>query len=348
MTIGGTRREYIAAAGGAITAGLAGCIDSLTGGDDDYPTQSIEIQIPFPEGGGTDLETRVLADHLEETLDVSIAPTNEPGAGGAVLYQQMADEDPDGYTLSTFFFPLTHTHPEVIDGFDYDPDEFTYLAQYSQNTFNIMTGYDSDIETFEDLVEKGQEEPISIAFTGPVAPVAIPILQIQEELDIEMEPVFVGGGENLAIEAQAGRVDVAANTFGTTMNNFAEQRTKPVVVLSEPDEDLMDFYEENMGVSVSSDQFITEQTDFLDDPPTLTAVRGIMGPPGLPDDVQETLEEGIMEATSDETDWREQMIDLGSFPNPAPSDELEQNIDNLRGEIDPYIPLLQDFAAEHA
>lgn len=346
MTTIGTRRKYLATAGGVITAGLAGCVDSLTSGGDEYPTQSIEIQIPFPEGGGTDLETRVLADTLEETLDASIAPTNEPEAGGAVLYQQMTGEDADGYTLATFFFPLTHTHPEVIDGFDYDPDAFTYLAQYSQNTFNIMTGYDSEIETFEDVIEKGQEEPVSIAFTGPVAPVAIPILQIQEELDIEMEPVFVGGGENLAIEAQAGRVDLAANTFGTTMNNLAEQRTKPVTILSEPDEDLIAFYEDNLGVTVSSDQFITE-TDVLDNPPTLTAVRGVMGPPELPDDVQETLEDAIMEAMSDETDWREQMIDLGSFPTPARGDELQENIDDLRDEIDPYIPLLQDFAAEH-
>ena len=342
-----TRRRFVTAAGGATIAGLAGCTE-LLGSDDEYPTRSIDLQIPFPEGGGTDLESRVLADHLEDVLDVSVAPRNEGGAGGAVMYKQLSAEEADGYTLGTFFFPLTHTHPQVMGDFDYDPSEFTYLAQYSQNTFNIMTGFDSDIETFPDIIEKAEEGPISIAFTGPVAPVAIPILQIQEELGIEFDPVFVGGGENLATEAQAGRVDIAADTFGTTMNNFAEERNKPVAVLSEPDDELIGFYEEHLDVSVSSELFITEHADIIDEPPTLTVIRGLMTPPDLPSDVTETLEDALDEVMTERPEWEEQMIDLGAFPAPAFGSEVESNIEAFRDEIDPYIPLLQDFAAEHA
>lgn len=341
-----TRRNWIKATGAVGTAGLAGCTD-LFSDEDEYPAQTIEIEIPFAEGGGTDLETRVIAEHLQDALDVSVAPRNEPEAGGAVLYQQLSAAEPDGYNLASFFFPLTHSLPQVIPDFDYDPEEFSFLAQYSRNTFNIMTGYDSDIERFPDLIEKAEEEGITIAFTGPVAPVAIPILQIQEELGIDMEPVFTGGGENLPLEAQAGRVDVAANTLGSTANNLTEQRTKPVVILDEPHADLIDFYEENMDIELTDDMFITEYPEIIEDPPLLTVIRGIMGPPGLPAEIQETLEEALLESMTDETGWTDQMVNLGAFPSPTPGDDVAQDLEELASQIDPYIPLLQDFAAEH-
>lgn len=132
------------------------------------------------------------------------------------------------------------------------------------------------------------------------------------------------------------------------MNNLAEERNKPVAVLSEPDEELIDFYDDNVGVSVDEEKFITEHSDIIDDPPTLTVIRGLIAPPGLSTDERETLEEAVMEVMTERPEWEDQMIDLGSFPAPAVGDEVEANIDEFRDEIDPFIPLLQDFAAEHS
>ncbi|MGQ4556143.1 tripartite tricarboxylate transporter substrate-binding protein [Halobellus sp. GM3] len=342
------RRGFLAASTTAGLASVAGC-SSLTSGSDEYPSGSIEVSIPFTEGGGTDLETRILIEHLQEALGGSLAATNQPEAGGAVLYQEFAgDVDPDGYSLASFFYPLLYTHPQVLPPFDYDPFGFTFLARYSQIPFTLMTGYDSDVESLADLVELGQEEgSLTIAVASPAAPAAIPFLQIRDEFGIDLDPVIVGGGEQLALEAQAGRVDAAVNTFGTTASNFAEQRTKPIGILSEPREDLISFYEENLDIDIQTSMFITEHPDLIDDPVRLDVVKGLMGPPELPSDVQDTLEGGL-QTVLDGEEWRSDMVDLGAYPDPTVGDEVEQQLQDILPEIESYIPELVDFFEQYS
>ncbi|WP_144902125.1 Bug family tripartite tricarboxylate transporter substrate binding protein [Halobellus captivus] len=344
-----TRRKSlkaVATTGGLL--GLSGCSALVPGRGNQYPSESITINIPFGKGGQTDLETRLIADFLQDELDASISVTNNPEAGGAVNYQQFSSAEPDGYTLSAFWYPVIATHPQVLGAFDYDPDAFTLLGQFSQVPLNIMTGYDSDIERLPDLVDFAEEQAVTMGFTGPVAPVAIPMLQLQESVDLSIDPVFVGGGGALGTEAQAGRVDVAANTFDTTANNFAAERTKPVSILSEPDEELISYYEETQGISLSEDMFVTEYPDLVENPPLMTSMKGLMGPPELPDDIQQVLVQALKNVMSEGTGWHEEMRNIGSYPTPTFGDELEQKWDDYKSQFNPYIPTLQEFASEHS
>lgn len=333
---------------GASVVGLSGCVGSLPGQGGDYPSETISLKIPFGKGGQTDLESRLIADFLQDELDASITASNEPAAGGAVNYQQFQNADPDGYTLSSFFYPVIATHPKVIPDFDYDPDSFTLLAQYSQVPFCIMTGYDSELERFPDLVELADQGPVKMGFTGPVAPVAIPMLQIRDQVsDLTIEPLFVGGGGALANAAQSGRVDAAANTFDTTAKNFAAERTKPLVILSEPDQELVDFYADTQGITITQDMFITEHDDLIEDPPLMTVMKGMMGPPELPQDKQDVLVNALQSVMSGGTGWHEQMRNIGSHSNPTYGEELQTKWDNYKSQFEPYIPLLKEFASQH-
>jgi tripartite-type tricarboxylate transporter receptor subunit TctC len=343
-----SRREALATTSLAVASsvGLAGCAALAPDQEQSYPDETIEMMIPMAEGGQTDLETRLIVEYLQEELDESIATTNEPAAGGGVSYQQLSTAESDGYTLSSFMYPLVQTHASVMEDFDYDPDAFTLLGQFSSVPLNIMTGYDSDLETFADLLERGEDEPLTIAFTGPVAPAAIPILQLQEELDIELDPVFTGGGQALANEAQAGRVDAAANTLDTTANNMAAERTRPLAIFAEPEEDLLEFYQDSLGVTLEEGMFITEYDDLIDDPPLMSTFKGLIGPPDLPDDVESTIEDALLDAMARD-EWAEQMADMGSRPMPAESSELETAWNEHKSEFEPHLPLLSEFAERH-
>jgi tripartite-type tricarboxylate transporter receptor subunit TctC len=345
-----TRRESLSMLGAAGIAGLAGCSGLAGGGETGYPSETITIQIPFPQGGDTDLQSRLMVEFLQDELPVDIVATNKSEAAGAVLNTEMInDVEPDGHTLGSFFYPLITTFPQVLDDFDYDPSKLTYLAQFNQVPFVIMTGFDSEYETFDDFLDDAEEGgPLSMAVTGPVAPVAIPVLQLRDQLGFELDPVFVGGGDNLATEAQAGRVDVAANVFSTTASNYAEQRTKPLAILWEKDDELVSFYENNLDITIEDHMFITEYSDRLDNPPLLTSMNGLMGPPDLPSDVQSTIEDAALEVMTGDTGWREEMINLGAFPQPGDGDQVNQRFEEFSSQIQPYIPQLRDFAAEYS
>jgi len=181
-----TRRETLSVLGAAGITGLAGC-SGVDGGDETYPSETITIQIPFPQGGDTDLQTRLMVEFLQDELPVDVVATNKSEAAGAVLNTEMInDVEPDGHTLGSFFYPLITTFPQVLDDFDYDPDELTYLAQFNQVPFVIMTGFDSEYETFDDFLDDAEGGgPLSMAVTGPVAPVAIPVLQLRDQLGFD-------------------------------------------------------------------------------------------------------------------------------------------------------------------
>ena len=68
----------------------------------DFPSQTVEIIVPYAAGGGTDLSVRVLADVMQKHLEGStIVVRNEAGGGGAIGTGSALAAKPDGYTLGT-------------------------------------------------------------------------------------------------------------------------------------------------------------------------------------------------------------------------------------------------------
>ncbi len=65
----------------------------------DYPTRPITIIVPFPAGGGTDVQARLIAKTLAERLGKPVLVDNRPGAAGRIGTALAARAAPDGYTL---------------------------------------------------------------------------------------------------------------------------------------------------------------------------------------------------------------------------------------------------------
>ena len=64
-----------------------------------YPNKIIKLVVPFPAGGGADVLARILTRYMSEDLGQSFLIQNQPGAGGAIAFEQVARATPDGYTL---------------------------------------------------------------------------------------------------------------------------------------------------------------------------------------------------------------------------------------------------------
>lgn len=72
-----------------------------------YPSKPVRIIVPFAAGGGVDILTRVLAQHLSNSLGQQVVVEPIPGAGGNVGADRVAKSPPDGYTL---LMATTGTH----------------------------------------------------------------------------------------------------------------------------------------------------------------------------------------------------------------------------------------------
>lgn len=87
-----SRRQILAAlaasAGGNVLAQNA-----------NWPERPIQLLIPYPPGGSTDLIARPLAIRLQERLGQPVVLDYKPGAGGTVASQAAARAKPDGHTF---------------------------------------------------------------------------------------------------------------------------------------------------------------------------------------------------------------------------------------------------------
>lgn len=64
-----------------------------------YPTQSVQIIVPYPAGGTADMLGRELADRLSKAWNRPVVVENKAGAGGALGVDLVAKARPDGHQL---------------------------------------------------------------------------------------------------------------------------------------------------------------------------------------------------------------------------------------------------------
>lgn len=64
-----------------------------------WPDKTVRILIPFPPGGGTDIQGRVLAVAFQRSMGQNFIVDNRSGASGLIGTQLAVDSPPDGNTI---------------------------------------------------------------------------------------------------------------------------------------------------------------------------------------------------------------------------------------------------------
>src|SRR5262245_1576434 len=92
--------------------GLAALLTMYLAGNaaaQDWPQKPIRIIVSFGPGGGADIIGRILADSMQGRLGKPVVIENKPGAGGILGNEEVANAEPEGYTLGIM------TAGQVID-----------------------------------------------------------------------------------------------------------------------------------------------------------------------------------------------------------------------------------------
>jgi len=84
----------------AHAAGLAVLAASpLTRAQAGFPNRPIQMLIPYPAGGTTDIMARALQEPLQKALGQTIVIENKAGASGTIAAREVARARPDGHAL---------------------------------------------------------------------------------------------------------------------------------------------------------------------------------------------------------------------------------------------------------
>ena len=100
-----------------------------------FPNRAIRIVVPFPAGGPTDIDMRIIAQKMSEDWGVGVVVENRAGGNTTIGAQAVAKAAPDGYTLLAAMDTTLVLNPATGITADYDPfRDFATVTLTAKNT----------------------------------------------------------------------------------------------------------------------------------------------------------------------------------------------------------------------
>lgn len=267
----------------ALAAGIAACGDDGETASADFPDDDINFIVHADAGGGSDLSSRALAGELEGILGSSIVVENRPGAAGSTAMQYVADADPDGYTIG--FAPVEAAMLGHQD-YDVDPADYDLLGQIMLGPGVLVVPADSPYDTLDELVQASQETSMDMGSAGAGSIWEVAAMGVAEETGAQFTSVPFDGGAPAVSAVIGGQIDGTVAGAGEVATGVEEGQLKALALLhDEPHPMLPD---------VPTAQDLGYDIEF-------GGWGGVYAPPGLPDNVRQTLVDGIEEAAQSDT-----------------------------------------------
>lgn len=168
--------------GAALFAGISPVVSQP------YPSQNIKLIVPFPPGGGADTLARILTKFMGDDLGQGFVIINQPGAGGAHAFAEVARSAPDGYTLvwTSAAFPIMAT---TIKSLGFDPARaFAHVTQIGQNPLVLAVNPGIKAVSVAELVGLAKAEPGRLTFAnngrGTLTNLVVELFKIRAGVDV--------------------------------------------------------------------------------------------------------------------------------------------------------------------
>jgi tripartite-type tricarboxylate transporter receptor subunit TctC len=132
-------------------------------GQQQYPSKSVRVIVPFSPGGGTDVIGRLLAAKLSANLAQQFVVDNRAGAGSTIGTEIALKSPPDGYTL--LLTGVSYTVSPSTYKLRYDPlADMTPIARIDDGPFAIVVHPSLPARNVKQLVALAKTKPGQIVY----------------------------------------------------------------------------------------------------------------------------------------------------------------------------------------
>ena len=153
-------KQFARRVGGIVAALLALCGAGLAHAQG-YPNKSIKIIVPYPPGGPTDVQARVVGQKMGELLGQAVVIENRGGVGGMLGSTIVAKADPDGYTLLMGASGPQAIGPLMAKEPPYDPvKDFTPISLVSYSPLMLVVNPNKmKAKSVNDVIAAARSQP---------------------------------------------------------------------------------------------------------------------------------------------------------------------------------------------
>jgi tripartite-type tricarboxylate transporter receptor subunit TctC len=297
-----------------------------------YPTRSINVVVPFPAGGPSDVVARIVTDHMSRTLGQQLVIENVGGAGGTLGSARVAAATADGYTLLAGSMGSHVAAPALTPNLKYDPSrDFEPIGFTAHSPAVIVARKDFPAKNMAELVAyvKQNGDKVKQAHGGIGASSHMACLLFNSAVGLKPTMVAYRGTGPAMNDVLGGHVDFLCEQSASVAEQVKGGKVRAY------------------GISAA------ERLAALPDVPSakeaginyeMSIWAGIFAPKGVPKQAVDKLAAALDKALDDPA-VQKRLGDLGaSIPpkqerNPATFDRL------VKGEIARWSPILKAAAA---
>ncbi len=294
---------------------------------DEYPSNTITMIVPFAAGGPTDTVARLVAESMTETLGQQVIVENVGGAGGTLGARRAAQAEPDGYTLLLHHIGMA-TSPALYRKLPYDPlTAFAPIGLVTEVPMTLVARPDFPPEDLQGLVDyvKENAEEVTYAHAGVGAASQLCGMLFMQAIETPVVSVPYKGTGPAMTDLMGGQVDFMCDQTTNTTNQIKAGTIKAYAV------------------------FTDERLDALPDVPTakeagleipIAIWHGLYAPAGTPDEVIAELSDALQKALADPK-VVERFAELGTAPVPPEAATPSALQEKLASEIDRWEPVIK-------
>ncbi|UFN48035.1 tripartite tricarboxylate transporter substrate binding protein [Roseomonas sp. OT10] len=195
-----------------------------------YPTRPVQIVVPFPPGGGTDVLLRLLTPRLERALGQPFIIDNRAGASGSIGTDRVAKAPPDGYTLLAQA-TIISVYPRTISDVRYDPlKDLAPIGMMAETPNVFVVSPSFAVTTLPELMAASKRRPLTFATAGVGTPQHLGTMAIAKSLGAQVEHIPYRGTAPAVTDLIGRQVDFAVFSLSSVLPLIREGRLKALAV----------------------------------------------------------------------------------------------------------------------
>lgn len=224
------RKALTAALGGLMAVSAISSVFAQT--TPAWPERPIQLLIPYPPGGSTDLIARPLSAKLKDRLGQPIVLDYKPGAGGTLASNIAANAKPDGYTLIMVLAAHAINH-SLYPKLPYDTrKDFTPVSLVANLPLLVAGSSKLKAGSVQELIAEAKANPGKIMFgsagNGNTSHLAAELFS--SVAGIKMTHVPYKGSAQMVTAMLAGEVDVVFDSASTSLPHVQSGKLRALAV----------------------------------------------------------------------------------------------------------------------
>ncbi|WP_454903355.1 Bug family tripartite tricarboxylate transporter substrate binding protein [Variovorax gossypii] len=278
-----------------------------------FPSRPITLVIPFPPGGATDVNGRVIAQRLGKELGQPVIIENRAGAGTVIGASYVSKAAPDGYTLLVSSGTTFTVNPAIRANLPYDPvKSFDPIGIAGRTGLILLANSDVPVQTVKQFVDYVKASPGKYSYgsfgTGTTSQFAGE--SILHAAGLKMTHVPYKGSAPAMTDLMGGQIPFSIDTVSAAIPQLKSGKIKAIALTTAKRSALLP----NVPTMAESGYAGIDMDTWL----------MLAAPKGLPADVKAKLEKALA-ATIADPDTRAKLLGQGlepAYSNAAAASEL--------------------------